>query len=280
MRRRGFAWAAALVLLLLAQSGWGFSDVGALFELGMGARPLGMGGAFVALADDENASVANPAGLGWQKRLGVGSLFVQGYGGTTYGALGIALPWFGAAVMQIDSGLIASGETSFRYVSQAAVLSCGVSVGGLGLGGRVKLLGVSEPFQAKGMAFDPAILLVGEGIRVGLLFENLVSSPVVESGGQGEDWTPALRVGAAITGELEGIRWTLLAEALDLLSPRVEVRAGFEAWVEGLAARAGYDGAAPSIGLSARFDSFQIDWAYCLSTDLGGSHRVSIVYRF
>ncbi|MBU1043690.1 MAG: hypothetical protein KJ915_04745 [Candidatus Omnitrophica bacterium] len=32
-----------------------------------GARPISMGGAFVALADDANASTWNPAGLGWQK---------------------------------------------------------------------------------------------------------------------------------------------------------------------------------------------------------------------
>ncbi|MBU1088120.1 MAG: hypothetical protein KKD05_11475 [Candidatus Omnitrophica bacterium] len=32
-----------------------------------GARPVSMGGAFVALADDANASTWNPAGLAWQK---------------------------------------------------------------------------------------------------------------------------------------------------------------------------------------------------------------------
>ena len=36
---------------------------GALFDIGMGARALGMGGAFVAVADDANALYYNPAGL-------------------------------------------------------------------------------------------------------------------------------------------------------------------------------------------------------------------------
>jgi len=35
----------------------------ALFDVGMGARALGMGGAFVAVADDANAIYYNPAGL-------------------------------------------------------------------------------------------------------------------------------------------------------------------------------------------------------------------------
>jgi long-subunit fatty acid transport protein len=35
----------------------------AVFDIGMGARALGMGGAFVAVADDANAIYYNPAGL-------------------------------------------------------------------------------------------------------------------------------------------------------------------------------------------------------------------------
>ncbi len=38
-----------------------------VFAVQGGARPLSMGGAFVALADDANASTWNPAGLAWQK---------------------------------------------------------------------------------------------------------------------------------------------------------------------------------------------------------------------
>lgn len=39
--------------------------VAAFNDIGVGARPLGMGGAFVALADDGNAASYNPAGLGY-----------------------------------------------------------------------------------------------------------------------------------------------------------------------------------------------------------------------
>jgi len=37
-------------------------------DTGVGARPMGMGGAFVGLADNVYALYYNPAGLGWQKR--------------------------------------------------------------------------------------------------------------------------------------------------------------------------------------------------------------------
>ena len=78
----------------------------------------------------------------------------------------------------------------------------------------------------------------------------------------------------------DGIRWSLAAEVVDLLSARASLKAGAEVWFEGLAARAGYDGAAPTFGVSVQFESFQVDWAYSASRDLGGSHRVSLEYRF
>jgi len=51
-----------VVALFLPQ--WVQADIPAAFvDIGYGARPMGMGGAFVALADDGNAILWNPAGL-------------------------------------------------------------------------------------------------------------------------------------------------------------------------------------------------------------------------
>src|SRR5262245_47857491 len=56
---------ALLVLLAsAARLGAGSSALGGVFSaVGVGTRPLGMGGAFVALADDANAVQENPAGM-------------------------------------------------------------------------------------------------------------------------------------------------------------------------------------------------------------------------
>src|SRR5215467_15040209 len=51
------AKALALAGLLLAPARAAFEDTG------WGARPVGMGGAFTAIADDSNAPLYNPAGL-------------------------------------------------------------------------------------------------------------------------------------------------------------------------------------------------------------------------
>ena len=60
-------FATLSVLMLLPPAGaqaQPVSDIPAAFaDIGYGARPMGMGGAFLAIADDANAVMWNPAGL-------------------------------------------------------------------------------------------------------------------------------------------------------------------------------------------------------------------------
>lgn len=49
-------------------------------EVGIGARPLGMGGAFSAVADDANATLWNPAGLCQVAHFELSSMYVKLYG--------------------------------------------------------------------------------------------------------------------------------------------------------------------------------------------------------
>ncbi|OGC33868.1 hypothetical protein A2311_02805 [candidate division WOR-1 bacterium RIFOXYB2_FULL_48_7] len=62
----------ALILSLSVVTGASgqFNQIGALpLDTEQGVRPLGMGGAFVGLADDNNAALYNPGGLAWAKGL-------------------------------------------------------------------------------------------------------------------------------------------------------------------------------------------------------------------
>jgi len=270
-----------LALFSIVSSGEGFTNVAAIFQLGPGARPFGMGGAFLALADDENAAFYNPAGLGWMDRIGVTSFFSRQFGVVSYGALGLSLPYFGVSWLQLDSGWIASGESGFRYVSQAGVVSSGFSIGPLGLGVRGKLYLIREPYTAMGWAVDPALLVVTDVIRVGLLVENPLASPIDFGGGHTEEWERATRLGVALTlRPSEGVHWNTVFEASGLFSANPRLAVGLETWVGGLAARVGVAGVGTTLGLTVRFANFHVDWAYAIHSDLGDSHRVSLTFRF
>ncbi len=270
----------AIVAAVTLPSG-GVEGVGTLFSLGSSGRALGMGGAFGALADDEGCVLYNPAALGWQKEFGLTSLLASGFGGVVHGVVGFAMPYFGVNLFLLDSGAIPTDAGSFRYASQGFVASLGVPIGPVGLGVRGRLLRVSAPTAGSGWAVDPAIVVALDSIRVAMMFEGAFSESVVYEGGADEAWSPSLRLGAAVTlSPSPDVLWSLSFEAAELFSTSPTLAAGLEAWIGGLGARAGFDGRGPTFGLSVRFVSLQLDWAYAMRSDLGDSHRVSFTYRF
>ena len=240
-----------------------------------------MGGAFMALADDEGCVLHSPAALGWSKTLGITSLLATGFGGTVHGVLGLAMPYFGVNASLLDSGAIPTDAGSFRYASQGFVASLGVPMGPVALGVRGRLLRVSSPKAGRGWAIDPAILVAIDSIRVGVMFEGALSSPAVYESGMDEAWDASIRLGAAVTlSPAADVLWSASFEAAGLFSTSPNLSAGLEAWIGGLGARAGFDGQGPTFGLSVRFASLQFDWAYAMRSDLGDSHRVSFTFRF
>jgi hypothetical protein len=242
-----------------------------------------MGGAFLALADDENAAYYNPAGLAWLHGIGLTTLFARQLEAATYGSVGLALPHFGVTLLCLDSGWIPSGEEEdgFRYVSQAGVFSFGFSIGPVGIGARWKAYQVREPYTAMGWALDPALLVVTETVRFGLMLENLYSEPITFENAHEEAWRSRIRLGAAVTLVLpEGVSWNAAVEAAGLFSAEPQFAGGIEAWLAGLAARVGTDGAESTFGLTAQFSNFKLDWSYALGIGLIGTHRISLTFRF
>ncbi len=277
----GIVLVAGLLLLSTGAQAAPFSNVAAIFELGPGARPLGMGEAFLALADDANAAFYNPAGLGWQSGITVTSLFARQFDTLDYAALGLTVPYLGVDVLALDSGTIGTGETAFHYASEAGVLSCGVPIGPVGLGARFKVYRVSAPYTATGWAIDPALLLVMGPVRIGALYENAYSEGVTFSDGHTEPWTQSLALGIGLLlAPHDGVQWSASVEGTGLFGTGPRVLAGLEAQIGALSARLGYDGAGLTCGLSVRFANFAVDWAYAIRSTLPDSHRVSLTYRF
>ena len=83
------------LIIVVAMLSVGIAHANTSLDLGIagvGARPLGMGRAYVAIADDANAVFTNPAGLGFQKNWALTSMSTQLYNSTNYALAGAAIP--------------------------------------------------------------------------------------------------------------------------------------------------------------------------------------------
>ena len=126
-----------------------YANTAAIFDLGVGARTMGMGGAFIGLADDENAALYNPAGLAFLDGAGINTSYENRYGTLTYNSAVGAVKSFGIAGMSLSSGMfdvtdeygVKTGEVT-SYSSSALVGSFGINGDMVGLGSAARNMGI------------------------------------------------------------------------------------------------------------------------------------------
>lgn len=155
----------------------------------IGARPTGMGGAFVAVADDSNASAYNPAGLGFVKNIDASFTRLILYSGiVNYNYAGVAVPLktFGSigmsfGVLQEESKIYSEKNIAFSYSkSFADIVSVGANIKMLSTGFDESAEWVKEnPYFAKkstsGITADIGLLAKPiSDLGIGLVAENLI----------------------------------------------------------------------------------------------------------
>ena len=165
-----------LFFLILAVSPVSFAGVDAMphLRLGAGARSIGLGGAFTAIADDATATVWNPAGLGSAADLSLNFSTQQldldrshNFIALTKtlgsaGSIGLAVTNAGVSgIQQYDANERYGGE--FDYSTNAYSLSYGIGFGsfGIGLTGRMLM----DNFGADGVENQSGF----GGVDVGLM---------------------------------------------------------------------------------------------------------------
>ncbi|MFQ5708579.1 MAG: hypothetical protein ACE5HO_14075 [bacterium] len=97
----------SLILLAIVCPAYPGKFAGSFLEIGVGARPLGMGGAYVAVANDGTAFYWNPAGLALVEKPEITFMYSTNFGGITdplanYNHAGFALPLPGDATLSIN----------------------------------------------------------------------------------------------------------------------------------------------------------------------------------
>jgi hypothetical protein len=142
--RRAFAVLAAAVWLAaagVALAGGAGTTGASVLRIAAGARPGGMGGAYVAVADDLNALLWNPAGLANVTSPEVGALYAAYVAQTSFQVLGYAQPagrlgTFAGAASFFDYGsmttTVASSDGLYAGTGGKVWAGDGFSAGGWG----------------------------------------------------------------------------------------------------------------------------------------------------
>jgi len=247
-----------------------------------GARALGLGTAYVAVADDCQAALWNPAGLAQVSRIGIaGSQNHLSFTDNVYGAsLAAGLGKYGTASMAVQHLLVANAAltrpvldadgnpvldpstnqplveiTGFGQESDGTfLLGYGFAVSRwLLVGGAGKwLVGMAGKIAGQGLGADAGMLLrLPHGWRVGLAVDDLGQTTVRWRDGARTVLEPAGRFGVA--WDLQP-RWLLVASVASALEKAEIIAAAGAEWkfAEFLAFRAGLDGGRVTGGVGFR----------------------------
>ena len=158
-------------------------------DIGVGARPLGLGGAFVALADDSNAANYNAAGLAYIDKIQVGATTAQRFNGLiTYNSINTVIPFGKIGSIGASFGVLT--EDTETYQEQTIRVSYGNTL--------FKQLAVGANLKVFGISFDAANEFVAENPY----FEQTSSSAVSLDFGVIAKPLQSLNIGVSVENSL------------------------------------------------------------------------------
>ncbi len=273
----------------------------AVLNVGVGARPLGMGGCFVAVADNADAPYWNPAGLGFITDNEITSMQTKLSTDADHYYLSYVKPLLGGTLgvswVQIGMGNIVTTSSevdnnnevvdlsSFSYFSNAYLFSYGKKVNdNLSLGLTTKYL-TSDMYtvaggQASGYSVTPAILakrkIKDAEIRVGARVDDMVNAQTWGTGAS-ETSPPKLCLGFAYAKSNPGLFAVDLVQTLRS-GYSAALALGYEYVQEGLSMRLGYAGNGLSAGAGFESEIARVDYAFVSQMSLSTSnvHRISL----
>ncbi len=277
---------------------------------GVGARPAGMGGAFIGLSDDIEAVYYNPAGLANLKQSGFTAMYQTPQLDTSRGFLAFNKIWEHPVVpgslafgwLRLQSKDIELTNTDERVLG-ADTLSNDLLMLGVGvkpfenvtLGAAIKYFRFSfNGFREAGVGLDLGAHTRYRILRFGLVLTDvegttLRGDSIVAGQPDAEDTVPMrLRPGIAVVLERPvrlPIDLHLIADQMIKLQDAQETRlsTGIELWGfdQRAALRGGYQEASgPSLGAGVRIGRFRLDYAYLFSLHLEDENRIGLSMSF
>lgn len=310
----------AISLILLASQtlpAWAGGTSEAFLKIGVGARPIGMGNAFTAVANDINAIAWNPAGLSQLAKRELGAMHAELFADTRYDFIGYAHPLI-LGKEGFNYGTLGFG---FQYLTQGKIESRDAN--------RQVTGGFSGSDLALNLAFSRAL---SPATRLGVNLKYLSSSIEAESaqsfaldlGGMYRFGSTGLQLGMAAQNLGPGVKFINETNPLPLtfavgtgyqfrsgfllamdvknrphdnktfvsfgteyaVLPVVSLRAGYlSALAGGVSASGAATGRFGEVsGIGAGFGlklfSYNLDYAFTPFGELGSVHRISLGGQF
>ena len=267
------------------------------YKLDLGARPLGMGGTFVAVADDINALGWNVAGLAYQKQ---GALLVSRenlYGleipldfltvtipSKKFGTLGISL-----SSMRVDTNLAGYEESEIRagWAQNYAIRSydglpnwCGLGI--LIRGTKVQAFGDRDA-NGFNLSLEVGYLQqYSSRIQLGMVLkcEDLYSKWEITNSEQNLPSSAKKAVSIDLGIGIKTGQNGLIALDLRNLGGLRFVACGYEYKVsQGVSVRSGLSGSGFSAGVSFKQGAWELDYAF-LPNAIGNANKMNLIYNF
>lgn len=255
------------------------------------ARSVGMGGATVAVADEPQAALWNPAGVSFlsQNQLQVGT--VRLFESTSVNGLAFAkpssrMPSFALNILHLKSGEFERTNElneslgTFDEGNLAVALTAAQALSpNWSVGANLKIVRQAiEDFSGSGMGFDLGVMgRLTRTITVGASALNL-GGPTITLRDTDESYPNELRAGAALS--LLGGDGLVSAEVVNRSDAGTQMRTGAEFWIHALALRVGYFIDNVSAGFGYRFiNGLQFDYGMS-DHELGMTHRFGLTYNF
>ena len=272
-----------------------------VLNIGVGARAIGMGEAFTAMADDVSSIYWNPAGIALLNQSQANFMYNQAYQDMNYNSAGVGLSLenggIGGSLSYLGFGDIDAFDNQGNPTGTVDAYSGVATVGGgllfdpWAVGFNMKMVqGSLADEKATGAAFDlggnfvvPEPVLGDSTLRIGASIRNMGTG--LKYLQQKDPFPMEYRIGTSLH-EVFNKRLNLGLDYGKARGNDGSIYAGGEFWLHRfLALRAGYagnhtesNGLRAGVGLRIRDISF--DYAYASFGDLGLTHRYELLYRF
>lgn len=275
-----------------------------VFKLGAGARGIGMGRAFVSLADDASAMYWNPAALRNVQRMQFMAMYMPLYGdftGATYTYFGFVYPTlsagaFGVGYMNVgttfdlyDELSRPLGEGNFSesqiLISYAAERHFGWLLGSLAAGANFKISRQTvDPYSSTAPGVDIGFKYIPDGAKSLVLGVNLqdVSGAQYKLNFEEDTVDRTIMTGLGYTRRFDNggaLRLMLQYDMPERADGSIHAGAEY-AFSKFVALRAGYDDDTVTFGLGVGAFDYGLDFAYYSRDEAGSTQAFAFTGAF